>query len=89
MTAENSGASAADFTSLRGFNEAAADDRGKPDGRAVGRRRAGRFNEAAADDRGKHPNELAPGSALPSFNEAAADDRGKPLGSMQRTALLP
>ena len=53
MTAENRGS---DFTCRgrgRGFNEAAADDRGKRPPRSTGCARPGGFNEAAADDRGK------------------------------------
>ena len=37
------------------FNEAAADDRGKPIGRGPVDVSDARFNEAAADDRGKRP----------------------------------
>ena len=53
MTAENRGCRGRVFVFRTGFNEAAANDRGKyggvrgaPDGRR-------RFNEAAANDRGK------------------------------------
>ena len=53
MTAENSAIFRTTASGTWGFNEAAADDRGK---HARARRRAppvGGFNEAAADDRGK------------------------------------
>ena len=53
MTAEN-GTGSRVRTGLRpGFNEAAADDRGKRPRRGMLRHRLMRFNEAAADDRGK------------------------------------
>ena len=54
MTAENAPPAGRTGGGENCFNEAAADDRGKP--RAAARRRGSspRFNEAAADDRGKH-----------------------------------
>ena len=63
----------------RGFNEAAADDRGKLTLRSVKLTGRPRFNEAAADDRGKPTARRPRRSRRSGFNEAAADDRGKRL----------
>ena len=54
MTAENRRSSLTASASSYPFNEAAADDRGKPAARSRPPRAPPRtFNEAAADDRGK------------------------------------
>ena len=54
MTAENLSVPVGRRHERPGFNEAAADDRGKlPGDRALCSAATRRFNEAAADDRGK------------------------------------
>ena len=53
MTAENPGRSGPNRRGADCFNEAAADDRGKPPTSCITRPSAACFNEAAADDRGK------------------------------------
>ena len=84
MTAENRPGRRGGHRPRRGrFNEAAADDRGKPlpleHDLIFG---SSCFNEAAADDRGKPPSATSCRSpASTCFNEAAADDRGKPPSS--------
>ena len=88
MTAENPTSSLAAVSAFScRFNEAAADDRGKPSRwRMAARMRPG-FNEAAADDRGK-PYAVYQTTILAKFgfNEAAADDRGKPQDSFRVAA---
>ena len=57
MTAENAPRPRAPRRRSSGFNEAAADDRGKQGVMARDRLGDPRFNEAAADDRGKRRGE--------------------------------
>ena len=78
MTAENPTHPPTTFPRWSGFNEAAADDRGKPTRTSSPAATGGSsFNEAAADDRGKPPRRRRRSGASSCFNEAAADDRGK------------
>ena len=74
MTAENRSAAASTRPARRSFNEAAADDRGKPYRRLVRRADAASFNEAAADDRGK-PDDVA----VIARAAAAASMRPRPM----------
>ena len=67
MTAENPARAGGAPRARPRFNEAAADDRGKPaPGRPL-RRTPGRFNEAAADDRGKPPTSTSCATPVPSL----------------------
>ena len=94
MTAENSACRAGSASPIPRFNEAAADDRGKP------RRRSARsastwdgFNEAAADDRGKlaHRRDglvLDPGASMrPRPMTAENTSRPAPVGSRNGVSL--
>ena len=79
MTAENRTRRASSARAARCFNEAAADDRGKPDSR--------RGTWAPTSSASMRPRPMTaenrravccwPSSPM-GFNEAAADDRGKP-----------
>ena len=79
MTAENLSSRTGPGRGLRRFNEAAADDRGKPLARRGLARRARRASmrprPMTAENRERPTGTRRPTAG---FNEAAADDRGKP-----------
>ena len=79
MTAENRGPRRWTKTKWSCFNEAAADDRGKPPRSMPPFEGAESFNEAAADDRGKPAGRLA--GAL---GEAGASMRPRPMTAENR-----
>ena len=81
MTAENPRRSGRPWFAPSSFNEAAADDRGKPSSTwtaAAGQRR---FNEAAADDRGKPPRPPPPAAG------ELASMRPRPMTAENRQRL--
>ena len=78
MAAENHSRTSTTARWPRGFNEAAANGRGKLAEAAVTHpRRLRRFNEAAANGRGKRSRGGTGCGGSPRFNEAAANGRGK------------
>ena len=84
MTAENARRGMPPGERRPGFNEAAADDRGKRQVAGSHPRVRPGFNEAAADDRGKRTPPILHGQGrVWRFNEAAADDRGKREGEAE------
>ena len=91
MAAENDPVNVDPASSDSGFNEAAANGRGKPTAPRRARADWPRFNEAAANGRGKQWDPGAIWRIDTGFNEAAANGRGKlgrPRGSPPSSTSL-